>query len=300
VRNEHPAWGGCKIRRVLQNKGVQEVPAASTITAILKRNQKIDPQEAEKHRPCQRFERDKPNELWQMDFKGFFALSGGGYCHPLTVIDDHSRFLVGLKACPNETMQTIQASLTLIFGCFGLPERILMDNGSAWGFDGTSRHTMLTAWMIRLGIHISHGRPYHPQTQGKDERLNRTLNEEVIQRHQFCTLAESQVHFDEWQQIYNATRPHQALQMDTPATRYQSSPRLFPQILPPVCYQEGDTLRKVDEYGKISFLGRSFRISAAFRYQPVALRPGEQDGCFDVFFCDQKVAKISFRGDNLP
>jgi transposase InsO family protein len=298
VRKHHKAWGGRKIRKVLQNQGNKQVPAASTITAILHRHEQIDPDEAQKHKPLQRFEREHPNELWQMDFKGYFAMSAGGYCHPLTVIDDHSRFLVGLKACPNQTSETVKTQLTAIFQRFGLPERMLMDNGSAWGFDQESRHTTLTAWLIRLGVAISHGRPYHPQTQGKDERLNRTLLDEVIKQSSFSNLRESQDAFDDWWQIYNYIRPHEALQLLTPSTRYLSSPRSFPAVLPPVTYDADDIIRKVDIVGKIYFHGRTFRISSAFRHQPVALRPTDPDGTFNVFFCTQKVAQISLCEDN--
>ncbi len=298
VRQKHTAWGGRKIRKILQNQGCHPVPAASTITAILRRNAQIDPDEAQKHKPMQRFEWQRPNELWQMDFKGHFALEEGGYCHPLTVLDDHSRFLVGIKACSNETIETVKAQLTTIFERFGLPQRMLMDNGSAWGFDREARHTLLTAWLIRLGIHISHGRPYHPQTQGKEERLNRTLSEEVIRQNRLNTLLETQAVFDAWWQIYNYVRPHEALGMLTPASRYTPSPRPFPATLPPVIYAEDDLIRKVDISGKIYFHGRTFRISAAFRHQPVAIRPAETDGNFNVFYCTQKVAQISLRGDN--
>lgn len=298
VRQEHKVWGGRKIRKVLQKKGCHPVPAASTITAILYRNGQIDPEEAQKHKPWQRFERERPNELWQMDFKGHFPLQAGGDCHPLTVIDDHSRFLVGLKACPNETMETVQSQLTAIFQQFGLPEQMLMDNGSAWGFDGQHQHTLLTAWLLRLGIAVSHGRPFHPQTQGKDERLNRTLLEEVIQQRTLATLQESQAAFDDWWQVYNYQRPHEALQLLIPSTRYQPSPRPFPMTLPPITYQPDDLLRKVDLDGYIHFRGHPIRISTAFRHQPVALRPVQQDGIWDVFFCKQKIDQINLHDDN--
>jgi len=298
VRQEHPVWGGRKIRKVLQNQGHSGVPAASTITAILQRNQQIDPAESLKHKPLQRFERERPNQLWQMDFKGYFALQAGGYCHPLTVIDDHSRFLVGLKACPDETYQTVQDQLTAIFRQFGLPERMLMDNGSPWGDDAVHHDTILTTWLLRLDIAVSHGRPYHPQTQGKDERLNRTLNDEVIRRHAMRDLLESQVVFDHWWHTYNYERPHDALQLATPASRYQTSPRPFPERLPPVTYAPDDLIRKVDQSGKISFHNRSFRVGKAFRYQPVALRPLPEEGHFAVFFCKHKIAQITLCPDN--
>lgn len=298
MREDHPAWGGRKIRRVLQNRGYTGVPAASTITAILRRNEKIDPEEAAKHKPFQHFEREQPNELWQMDFKGFFALQAGGYCHPLTVIDDHSRFLVGLKACPNETYPTVQSQLTAIFEQYGLPERILMDNGSPWGDDRDSPYTILTTWLFRLGVAITHGRPYHPQTQGKDERLNRTLLDEVISRYEMVSLVDCQARFDEWRDIYNYLRPHDALQLDMPGSHYQPSPRPFPSVLPPVTYEPDDILRKVDVCGKITFHNHCFRVGKAFRHQPVAVRPTDTDGIFQVFFCQQKIAQISLLQDN--
>lgn len=292
VRDEHPDWGGRKIRRVLQNGGEPAVPAASTITAILHRHQLIDPQEAQKHTAWQRFERAQPNELWQMDFKGHFDLTAGGRCHPLTVLDDHSRFLVGLKACPDETLLTVQTQLTAIFEQYGLPECILMDNGSPWGYDLDSRHTRLTVWMMRLGIAITHGRPFHPQTQGKDERLNRTLQTEVISHGPLATLAECQTHFDQWRQVYNEVRPHEALQLDCPAAHFQPSPRPFPSVLPPITYAPEDLIRQVDASGKISLHNHAFRISRAFVHQPVAVRPSGEEGCWDVFYCQFKIARI--------
>ncbi len=139
VRKEHPAWGKRKIKSYLERRGHSQLPTSSTITEILRRNDQIDAEEARKHRPFQRFEMEQPNQLWQMDFKGYFALESGGYCHPLTVLDDHSRFLLGLKACrPNQTGQTVQEQLSGIFRCYGLPERMLMDNGSPWGNDADS------------------------------------------------------------------------------------------------------------------------------------------------------------------
>jgi transposase InsO family protein len=293
VREEHQRWGGRKIRRVLQNAGNEDIPSASTITAILRRRERINPLESQKHTAFQRFEKEQPNELWQMDFKGYFALAQGGYCHPLTVLDDHSRFLVGLKACQNQTYETVQAHLIQIFRQFGLPERMLMDNGSPWGDGYQSPYTILSAWLIRLGIAITHGRPYHPQTQGKDERLNRTLLEEVIQQYAMDTLDDSQAIFDDWWYTYNYLRPHEALALQVPATCYQPSPRPYPEFLPPIVYDPNDIVRKVDQSGKISFRNKIFRIGKAFRYQPVALRPSDQDGTFQVFFCQQQLASLS-------
>ena len=298
ARQEHPVWGGRKIKAHLQRKGHNQLPSASTITEILRRNDKIDAEEALKHKPFQRFEMEQPNQLWQMDFKGYFALEEGGYCHPLTVLDDHSRFLVGLKACPNETHKTVQDHLSGIFRSYGLPERMLMDNGSPWGDDADSPNTILTAWLIRLGVQISHGHPYHPQTQGKDERLHRTLQDELLSRYTLANLPQCQVHFDTWRDSYNYERPHEALEMLSPISRYQPSPRSFPEVLPPILYEPSDIVRKVDEGGKIYFHNRTFRVGKAFRHSPIALRATDMDGIFDVIYCSQKVAQINFRMDN--
>lgn len=298
VRAKHPEWGGVKILDYLTRQGWTDLPAASTATAILQRNGQVDPEESCKHRPMQRFERETPNELWQMDFKGHFKLEQGR-CHPLTILDDHSRFLLGLYACPNELWQTVQLQLTQTFRTYGLPDCILVDNGSPWGDDRYSPYTIFTAWLMRLDVAVTHGRPYHPQTQGKVERLHRTFQAEVLNKVDLRTLEDCQVHFDQWRDFYNLERPHQIFGPVVPAERYHSSPRSFPEKLPPILYDVSDTVRMVDQSGKISFLGGVFRIGKAFRYNPVAIRPTDVDGSFDVFFCSFRVARINLKEDNL-
>ena len=207
LREEHPAWGGRTLHEVL-SRSHHPVPSPSTITAILRRNGCIVNGERSQ-RDWQRFEHPQPNDLWQMDFKGHFP-TGAGRCHPLTVLDDHSRFALGLRACPNERTETVQEELTAIFRTYGLPVRMLMDNGPPWGNNSEHPRTPLTVWFMRLGIEVSHGRPYHPQTQGKDERFHRTLTAEVLQGRHFADCPASQVAFDWWRPVYNFERPHQA------------------------------------------------------------------------------------------
>ena len=291
VRSKHPSWGGRKIRWQLMQENVQPLPAASTITAILHRHDKIQPAESEKHGAMQRFEMEHPNQLWQMDFKGHFEMANGGACHPLTVLDDHSRFLVGLKACHAERSKAVKVRLESIFEEYGLPERMLMDNGSVWqGF-----HTGLTFWLVRLGIQVVHGRPYHPQTQGKDERLHRTLKQDLLREQHFFNLKDCQEKFEAWRTMYNYERPHQALNMQPPATHYQPSLRLFTGHFPLIEYEPDDILRKTDIYGRIQFHGKRFPVGKAFRQSLVALRPTTMQGVFGVFFFKQKIAQISLR-----
>jgi len=297
VRDAHPCWGGRKIRARLLALAHTRVPSASTITAILQRNGRVNPEEAQKHKPFQRFEMEEPNQLWQMDYKGHFPLAHGR-CHPLTVLDDCSRFLLGLQACGDETSETVQARLTTIFRRYGLPERILVDNGSPWGSDEDHPHTRLTSWLIRLGISVIHSRPYHPQTIGKDERLHRTLKAEVLAQRQLRDLQHCQKHFDRWRHIYNFERPHEALRMAVPASRYRASSRDFPENLPPIEYAPGDMIRKVQANGVISCRNREFKIGRAFIGYPVALRHTLTDDVFDVFFCHEKVAQIDLNEHN--
>jgi hypothetical protein len=267
------------------------MPASSTVHQILVRHGRIDPKESLKHRPFQRFEHPAPNQLWQMDFKGHFA-TDTARCHPLTVLDDHSRFALGLQACSDQRTQTVQQRLSSIFRIQGLPERITMDNGSPWGSNSDHRFTPLTAWLIRLGVHVSHSRPYHPQTQGKDERFHRTLGDELLRRRSFANLSDAQNAFDHWRHIYNFQRPHDALNLDVPASRYRPSHRPFPEALPDIQYPEGELVRKVQLGGEIWFKSRTYKIGTAFTHHPVALRPSPIDGIFDVFFCHQNIAQI--------
>lgn len=297
ARAEHPAWGARKLRRWLLDRGrvsEEEMPAASTITAILRRHGCIDPSEGLKHRSWQRFEYEGPNELWQMDFKGHFPLTQGR-CHPLTVLDDHSRFALGLQACGDEKGKTVRERLTSIFRLYGLPNRMLMDNGPPWGAAGANSHTPLTVWLLHLGVSVSHGRPYHPQTQGKDERFHRTISRELLQGRSFTDLAHCQSAFDYWRDIYNTERPHHALALDTPASRYTLSNRPFPESLPELEYGPTDFVRRVHDKGRIKFLGRRFKVGGAFKGMLVGIRPTTTDGLWDVYFCSHPIAQIDLR-----
>jgi transposase InsO family protein len=291
LRDEHPAWGARKLRRRLHDLGWDALPAPSTVQAILQRHGRIDPAQSSKHQPWQRFEHEHPNVLWQMDFKGDFAL-GTARCHPLTVLDDHSRYNLCLHACANQQGTTVQDHLTYTFKRYGLPYRMAMDNGPPWGNTIDSPYTPLVAWLIRLGVAVSHSRPYHPQTLGKDERFHRTLKAEVIARYSFTDLDTAQNRFDRWRHVYNFERPHEAIGMQTPATRYAPSSRSMPEILPPIEYAGDDIVRRVQQHGFISYQGCQFRISKAFAGYPVALRPTVTDGVMEVFFCQQKIAQI--------
>lgn len=290
VRERHPAWGARKIRAVLISRGV-DVPAASTVHAILVRQGLIDP--AQKHRAWTRFEHDRPNALWQMDFKGHVPMHRGGRCHPLTILDDHSRFSIGLWACDNEQRGTVQERLIEAFRRFGLPERVLCDNAPPWGVSSMNeRHTRLTVWLLRLGVVTMHGRACHPQTQGKEERFHRTLKAELLSRMDLRDLRQAQDAFDAWRGTYNLARPHEALGMAVPASRYTCSQRAYPERLPDVEYAPGDVVRRVLHDGSIRCAGVTWFIGEAFAGERVAVRPCDTDGRMQICFGPHPVGTI--------
>ena len=298
VRAEHPVWGGRKIRRVLENEGLERPPAASTITAILRRHDLLNGPGAGEARDFQRFEYAEPNDLWQMDFKGHFALTQGR-CHALTVLDDHSRYCLELGACANEQTLTVRERLERVFRRHGRPSRILADNGAPWGTAGSEqRYTPLTVWLLDLEVSVIHGRPRHPQTQGKEERFHRTLKAEVLTPRTFDSLAKAQEAFDAWRGVYNAKRPHEGIGMATPASRYKMSPRPMPGAISPPEYEPQVATRKVDPGGWISFKGKVINCPKAFAGRRLALRPTDNDGVFDLCYRHHVLAQVNL-GQNV-
>ena len=294
LRRQHPTWGARKLRRRLQTLGRGLVPACSTVTTILHRHGLIASGTPGGRRAWVRFERPVPNSLWQMDFKGPVRTLAGR-CHPLGILDDHSRFNLCLRALPNEQTVEVQAALTATFQRYGLPDTLLVDNGSPWGCDWEHPYTPLAVWLLRLGVGVSHGRPYHPQTQGKEERFHRTLQTELLSRAQWRDLAHCQAAFDRWRESYNCERPHDALALAVPASRYQPSLRAFPATLPAIAYPTGVAVRRVQQGGQLSFQGRTLRVPKAFAGYPVGLQPTSTDGIFDVWFCEHRITQLDLQ-----
>lgn len=296
IRREHPVWGGRKIRRLLQDRDLLYVPAASTITQILRRHGQIDPHEAAKHRPYQRFERAAPNDLWQMDFKGEFACLDGRDCYPLTVLDDHSRYAIGLIACANTQQITVQRILIELFRRYGRPWAMLADNGPPWGTgQSPGGWTRLGLWLLRLDIQLYHGRPWHPQTLGKDERFHRTLDVELLQGRCIRDLTHAQNLFDPWRDLYNRIRPHEALDLAAPASRYRVSPRAYPKVLPALEYASDQTVRRVNRQGYFSFTNRHCWLGEAFGGESILLQPSPSHGLWRVCYGRHWIGRLDLR-----
>jgi transposase InsO family protein len=292
VRDAHPAWGARKIAKCLDRDEVIP-PALSTIHEILSRNGRIVPPPggAKAH---QRFEKPAPNLLWQMDFKGWVKLSDGSRCHPLTILDDHSRYATCLEACTNEQGDTVRERLERTFGRYGLPEAFFVDNGAPWGDASGARWTRFGVWLLKLGIGLLHSRPYHPQSRGKNERFHRTLNAEVLALTRLRDIAAAQRAFDQWRSSYNLERPHEALGQEVPASRYRPSLRSMPERVPQAEYDEHEIVRTVPQSKDyISFKGRHWKVPQAFRGERVAIRPLTTDGQYGIFFAAHQIATIN-------
>lgn len=294
LRDAHPAWGARKIAWRLEREGTAP-PAVSTVHEILRRHGRVKPPigGAAAH---QRFEKEAPNLLWQMDFKGWVRLANEAQCHPLTIVDDHSRFAVCLAACANEQGKTVQGQLEITFRRYGLPDAVFVDNGGPWGDASGSPWTRLGVWLLKLGVDVVHSRPFHPQSRGKNERFHRTLKAEVFALKRFRDLGEVQRAFDRWRIVYNFDRPHEALDLQVPASRYRVSLRAMPNRLPQIAYDEHEIVRTVpttNDY--VRFKGRLWKVPQAFRGERVAIRPRSTDGHYGVFFGSRQIAHIDLR-----
>jgi transposase InsO family protein len=291
VRHENPVWGGRKIAAALRRQGLP-APAPSTVTTILQRNGVA--MAAPGQKTWKRFEHAEPNVLWQMDFKGDVAF-GGGRLHPLTAIDDHSRYSVILQAADNQRRPTVQSAVQAAFERYGLPRIMLTDNGNPWGDDAPHRLTRFAVWLIEHGVAPWHSAPRHPQSHGKNERFNRTLNAELLEDRTFDNLHQAQQAFDAWRHRYNHHRPHDALDLAVPADRYRPSSRSFSSIVQPFDYGADAIIRPVYEDGRFTFHNRRLRASRALIGKEIALCPTDSDGIFTLLFRHVTVRSIDLR-----
>jgi transposase InsO family protein len=238
----------------------------------------------------QNFERESCGALLQMDFKGLpkstpFAL--------LTVLDDHSRYAVGFGPVPDKTGASVKAFLWELFKRHGLPDSMLMDNGDCWGASSWAP-TAFEAWLMKLGVKPIHGRPYHPQTQGKVERFHLTAQTEVGERLFGPDIDQTRKDCTEFVNRYNWARPHEALAMATPASRYAPFPRKRPDEVPEPEGQPGDITRKVGLTGCITYNGTDYKVGRGLVGEQVHIR--QQPLGKQVFFANFPLAYLSELG----
>jgi transposase InsO family protein len=259
---QETGWGAKKLRKVLARD--QEIQLGRmTVNRILARNGLI--REEDRHPPAtRRFEMSAPNQLWQMDHKGPMPM-GQAQCHPLSVLDDHSRYLIGLQPMAGPQLEPTQRSLIGMFETYGLPEAMLMDHGTVW-WNPTNGHglTRLSVMLIRQGIVLRYSGIGHPQTQGKVEKWHDTLRRAV--RHQGALPKD----LTGWSELlakirhtYNHVRPHEAINMEVPAQRYRPSTRSYQPQPREWQYPSRSIVKRVDCDGSITIFGDHHFISEA-------------------------------------
>jgi transposase InsO family protein len=271
LRQERPDWGARKVRKLLSEEGV-ELPSSTVHRIFLRYGlvREIDRRPLAK----QRFEREQPNQLWQMDFKG--PKGWNQAVGPLSVLDDHSRFALALDNTGSTKAEGVRAALERVFRESGMPEEMLMDHGTPW-FNGQGRlgWSHLTVWLMDRDIGLRFSGVRHPQTQGKVERFHRSLTEALLRRGS-PRAEERQNWLDQFRHEYNHVRPHEALQMKTPHQVWRKSMRRYQEQAPAWQYPSGSEVKEVDYTGQLRLDHRRYYISKALAGREVGLLQVEQ------------------------
>jgi putative transposase len=286
VRHAHSSWGPRKLRQWLERKHPeQHWPAESTIGLILERHGLNGRRAKRRHatpsaQPLAHAR--QANDVWAIDFKGWFCCGNGERCDPLTVSDAASRYLLCCQTVAATNTEAVQQELTRVFRRYGLPQRMRSDNGSPFASTGVGGLSRLSVWWTRLGIVPERIEPGEPQQNGRHERMHRTLKAETAAP-PAENLHAQQRRFAHFLEIYNHERPHQALAGDSPADHYQRSPREFSEKLMELEYPPGMELRKADEGGKFRWKQARCRVGQALAHQVVGIQPVD-DGVSRVWF----------------
>jgi putative transposase len=305
LREKHTRWGARKIRAMLERgagAGEYKVPATSTIGAILKqygltaarkKRARAEPS------PQPLVPAGKANALWCIDFKGWFRTGDGKRCDPLTITDRYSRYLLRCQGVGAADTLHTRAVLEGTFQEYGLPERMRSDNGAPFGSNGRGGLTALAVWWMRLGIQPERIQPGRPQQNGSHERMHLTLKQETASP-SAGSLRSQQQRFQAFRQEYNHERPHEGLQMSTPAEYYQPSTRPYPRRLAEPTYP-GWEVRSVGRSGQFKFSVKDVFVSHALAGQSIGLQPlkADQERYWRVYFMKYDLGVLDRRTSRI-
>ena len=295
LRSKHPSWGARKLKARLEKVQPRvNWPAASTFGNILHRAGLTNPKQKKRRTtPCSEpfSEVTAPNQLWCMDFKGYF-LTGDGYrCDPFTITDAHSRFLIRCQAVARMDLAQVSAVCDAAMRKFGMPERIRTDNGAPFAGVGLLGLSKLSLGWMKLGIVHERIQPGRPQQNGRHERMHRTLKEDTAKPPARTGTAQ-QRKFDRFRLVFNHERPHEALANETPGSIYVPSTRLLPSRVANFVYPRSFQTRRVNNSGDISWhKGRVF-VSEVFRNEEIGLEQMDED-VHRVFFCNTELGEFN-------
>lgn len=297
ARRQHPSWGPAKLLAWLQPRHpALDLPASSTAGDLLARRGLVKTRRRRRHYqhpgvvPATT---TQPNDLWTADFKGHFRTRDGIYCYPLTIADQHTRYLLACHGLLSTKGDGVRPVFEHLFREYGLPRAIRTDNGVPFATTGIHGLSQLNVWWLRLGIQHQRILPAHPQQNGAHERMHKTLKGEAI-RPPRATLATQQRAFNAFRHLYNDERPHQALRDRTPTSLYCPSPRAYPAVLPPIDYPGHLIVKRVTNAGTIRFKKRLVFIANALKQHPIGLEEID-DGIWSLYFCRVLLGRIDER-----
>ena len=301
ARAAHPTWGPKKLKAWLERREpAQPWPAASTFGRILRRHglsarRRRTRSVAPYTEPF--IDTQQANDTWCADFKGWFRTGEGMKCHPLTISDAYSRYLIRCQALAKTTHELVKPLFEAAFIECGLPRAIRTDNGAPFATRALHGLSRLSVWWVKLGIVPERIEPGKPQQNGRHERMHRTLKQEATRPAQ-RTLRAQQRRFDQFRGEYNDERPHEALGGATPREHFRPSQRAYPLREPQVQYPEGTTVRRVRSNGEIKWRGRKLYLSEALVGELVGLEQVD-DRYWSVLFGPVQLAWLDDHNRNL-
>ncbi len=301
LRKEHPSWGPKKLKARLEAQGVSNVPAASTIGELLKGHGLVRPRRRRVYPPAMTpqplGEATHPNDTWCVDFKGHFALGDKTRCHPLTLSDQVSRYLLKCESVDKPDDAHVRPHFERAFLEFGLPLRMRSDNGPPFATTGIGGLSALSVWWIKLGIVPERIEPGKPQQNGRHERMHKTLKGEVASKPEASRQAQ-QLAFDRWRHEYNDVRPHEALEMATPSSRYTPSRRVMPAVLSSPEYPSSMVVRRVTEKGRLNWQGQDVFLTHLLRGEPVGVESLDEQR-WRLHYGSVVLAELTLHGKEL-
>jgi transposase InsO family protein len=295
-RRNHPTWGPKKLQNLLMTEHkIISPPSQGTIGAILKRNGV--PLRKRRKRGVFRLPLQNltvplaANEVWTVDFKGWFQTLDGARCDPLTIMDLHSRFLLCAKLLAGQTVRSSKPAFTAVFKRYGLPRVIRVDNGSPFASMGVGRLSELSVWWTHLGIRVEFIKPASPQENGAHERMHGTMKAEVT-RPPSANISAQQQRLDRWRKEYNEERPHEGIGMQRPVQNYQASPRRFSGSIKPLRYPRPMKTLVVSGSGFVCWNGAACFMGEALSGSRLGLKPLD-NGNHEVYFAERLLGELS-------
>ena len=297
-RRSHPDWGARKLLKVLRGRHpeIEDWPAASTAADLLARRglvRKRRRRHPHQHPGVVPIVTTQANDLWTADFKGQFRTGNGVYCYPLTIADQHTRYLLTCQGLLSTETLTAKPVFERTFREYGLPLAIRTDNGVPFATQAIHGLSYLNVWWMRLGIAHQRIHPGQPQENGAHERMHRTMKRRAIRPVQ-RTCTSQQKRFDAFCAEYNTERPHEALGQETPATHYTPSPRPYPSRLPAVEYPLHFLVKKVTDAGTVRFQRRLLYLANSLVDQLIGLEETD-DGIWSIYFNTVLIATMDER-----